>query len=80
MIDQDKILKAEQAKQILDDDLVTDVLAGLRTDALEALAKADTDDTKWILKLQAKVAVIDDFKDDIEAFILVSEESGGDVA
>lgn len=74
MNEQDKLYKAEQAKRILSEELVGEVLSGMRTDALEALAKADVSDTFWILRLQAKVAAIDDFCDGFEAFLLDAED------
>lgn len=80
MNETNKLHKAEQARHILGEELVGDVLSGMRQDALEALAKAPVDEPNLILRLQAKVSVIDDFCDSFEAFILDADELGqGDV-
>lgn len=80
MSKQDKLYKAEQARRILGEELVGEVLSGMRQDALEALAKAPVDEPNVILRLQAKITVIDDFCDSFEVFILDADElAHGDV-
>lgn len=74
----DKLYKAEQARRILGEELVGEVLSGMRHDTLEALAKADVEEPNLILRLQAKIVVIDDFCDSFEAFILDVDELGQD--
>lgn len=74
MSKQDKLYKAEQARRILGEELVGEVLSGMRQDALETLAKAPIDEPSMIVALQAKITVIDDFCDSFEAFILDADE------
>lgn len=72
--DQQRQYRFEQATRIMDEPIVRDVLAGLRNDALEALAQVAADDQISILRLQANVSVIDNFRDSFEAFILDGQE------
>lgn len=78
MSKQDKLYKADQARRILGEELVGEVLSAMRQDTLEMLAKAPVDDPNSILRLQAKVSIIDDFCDSFEAFILDADELGED--
>lgn len=77
LTDQQRQYRFEQAKRIMDEPIVRDVLAGLRNDALEALAQVAADDQISILRLQANIAVIDNFRDSFEAFILDGQEIAG---
>lgn len=74
LTDQQRQYRFEQASRIMDEPIVRDVLTGLRNDALEALAQVAADDQVSILRLQANVAVIDNFRDSFEAFILDGQE------
>lgn len=66
--------RAEQAKRILDEPMVGEVLSAMRQDALEALARVAPEDISGIHKLQAEITVLDGFKDSFEAFVLDGEE------
>lgn len=60
---------AALAMSLRDNEAFQAVLDKLKTGALEALSTIDAADTNGILKLQATVSVVNDIRDDLEAFI-----------
>lgn len=60
---------AKEADRLLSDDVLTAAFEIVKQGALEALATADADDKTMILRLQAKVAVIDDVRSGLRAAI-----------
>jgi hypothetical protein len=56
---------AIEAERLLADDTLKYALDVVRADALEALAVADVEDKSLVLRLQQKVAVIDEFRSEL---------------
>lgn len=59
---------AKEAQRLLSDDTLKFALDKVRTAALEELARADG--KKQIMRLQQKVAVIDEFREELRAATL----------
>jgi hypothetical protein len=53
---------AKEAERLQNDPVFTEALNAIRTEALDALAEADADNKTHILRLQQKVAVIDEIR------------------
>lgn len=66
-MDADQI--AQQAMSLRDNEVFQMALDGLRTDALDALIRADATDAPAINKHQATVRVVDELRADLEGFI-----------
>lgn len=60
---------AKEAQRLLDDDVLKFALNVVRKDALEALATADAANLTTILRLQQKVAVIDEIRAELSGAI-----------
>lgn len=60
---------ASEARSLLDNEAFVTALNGMRSSALETLARADATDTDTIRTHQAKVRVIDELRGDLEQFI-----------
>jgi hypothetical protein len=58
-----------EAMSLRDNPAFQTALDRLKTGALEALAKINADDKNGILKLQATVHVVDEIRDNLDAFI-----------
>lgn len=58
---------AKEAQRLLDDTTLQYACQKLRRDALEALAVAKADDLTTILRLQQKVAVIDELRTELSS-------------
>ena len=58
-----------EAASLRDNPAFQTALDNLKTGALEALAKINADDKNGILKLQATVYVVDEIRDNLDAFI-----------
>jgi hypothetical protein len=70
---------AQEASRLKNDEIFNKALADIRSDALNALATADADDKTMILRLQQKVAVIDEIRNVLDRYILaadVQEDAG----
>jgi len=66
---------AKEAARLLADDTLKLAFDAVRLDALEALAAADADDKTMILRLQSRVASIDDIRAELRAAILRQGEA-----
>lgn len=64
---------AKEAERLQNDQIFNDALDAIRVDALEALALADADDKTMILRLQQKVAVIDEIHTALGRFIMAAD-------
>ena len=70
---------AREADRLKNDPIFTEALADIRADALDALAIANADDKTMILRLQQKVAVIDEIRNVLDRYIMaadVQEDAG----
>jgi len=70
---------AQEADRLKNDETFNKALADIRSDALNALAAADADDKTTILRLQQRVAVIDEIRNCLDRYILaadVQEDAG----
>lgn len=63
---------AKEADRLLHDDVLNHALDALRTEALEDLAVEDVDDALAILRLQQRVAVVDEFRGMLNRYILAA--------
>lgn len=61
---------AKEAQRLKEDETFQAALTVVRSQALEQLAEANANDTIAILRLQQKVAVIDDIRSELEGAIL----------
>jgi predicted xylose isomerase-like sugar epimerase len=61
---------AKEADRLQNDPIFTEALRAIRADALDALAVADADDKTTILRLQQKVAVIDEIRNVLVRYVL----------
>lgn len=64
---------AKEADRLQNDPVFNDALDDIRADALDALAIADADDKTMILRLQQKVAVIDEIRTTLASYILAAD-------
>ncbi len=64
---------AREADRLKNDPIFTEALADIRADALDALAIANADDKTTILRLQQKVAVIDEIRTVLERYIVAAD-------
>jgi uncharacterized protein (UPF0147 family) len=60
---------AREADRLLGDETLKLAFDAIRRDALEALASVDADDKTMILRLQAKIGVIDEIRADMRMAI-----------
>jgi hypothetical protein len=70
---------AKEAERLKNDDTFNKALADIRSDALNALATADADNYTAIVRLQQRVAVIDEIRNCLDRYILaadVQEDAG----
>jgi hypothetical protein len=61
---------AKEAERLQNDPVFNEALQEIRAEALDALAAADADNKTMILRLQQKVAVIDEIRTMLSRFIL----------
>lgn len=73
---------AQEADRLKNDDLFNKALDGIRAEALAALAAANADDKTMILRLQQKVAVIDEIRTVLDRYIIAADvqETAGSFA
>lgn len=64
---------AKEADRLKNDEIFQKALADIRFDALNALATADADDKTMVLRLQQKVAVIDEIRSVLDRYILAAD-------
>jgi hypothetical protein len=64
---------AKEADRLKNDEIFNKALADIRSDALDELAKADADDKTMILRLQQKVAVIDEIRTTLDRYIIAAD-------
>ena len=64
---------AKEADRLQNDPVFIAALAEMRTEALDALAIADADNYSAIVRLQQKVAVIDEIRSMLSRFIMKTE-------
>ncbi len=64
---------AKEADRLQNDPIFNDALDDIRADALDALALADADDKTMILRLQQKVAVIDEIRTTLASYIVAAD-------
>lgn len=63
----------KEAERLQNDPIFIQALAEMRTEALNDLAAADADNRTTIVRLQQKVAVIDDIRSMLSRFIMKTE-------
>lgn len=73
---------AKEADRLKNDPIFTKALEDIRADALNALALASADDKTTILRLQQKVAVIDEIRTTLDRYIIAADvqETAGSFA
>lgn len=73
---------AKEAARLKNDELFNRALNDIRAEALDALVGADADDKTMILRLQQKVAVIDEIRAVLDRYIIAVDvqESPGSFA
>lgn len=73
---------AQEADRLKNDEIFIQALADIRSDALNALAAANADDKTMILRLQQKVAVIDEIRTTLDRYIMAADvqENAGSFA
>jgi hypothetical protein len=64
---------AKEADRLKNDELFNTALDAIRSEALNALAIADADDITVMLRLQQRVAVIDEIRATLDRYIIASE-------
>lgn len=73
---------AKEAARLKNDDLFNKALNDIRSEALNALATADADKYEVIVRLQQKVAVIDEIRNVLDRYIIAADvqENAGSFA
>lgn len=69
---------AKEADRLTNDPTFEKALEDIRADALNALAAADADNKTNILRLQQKVAVIDDIRTTLGRYIMATDKPAED--
>lgn len=69
---------AQEAERLKNDPIFTKVLADIRAEALNTLATANADDKTAILRLQQRVAAIDEIHDVLGRYIMQADEATTD--
>ena len=64
---------AKEAERLSNDPIFLDALAAIKLEALNALALANADDKTTILRLQQKVAVIDEIRTVLARYIMAAD-------
>ena len=70
---------AKEAERLKSDPIFDKALSDIRAEALNALASADADNKTMIVRLQQKVAVIDEIRSVLDRYIIaadVQEDAG----
>ena len=64
---------AKEADRLKNDEIFQQALDDIRSEALNALAVANADDKTMILRLQQKVAVIDEIRNVLDRYIMAAD-------
>lgn len=64
---------AKEADRLRNDEIFNKALNDIRAEALDALALANADDKTMIVRLQQKVAVIDEIRTTLDRYIMAAE-------
>lgn len=64
---------AKEADRLQNDEIFNKALNDIRAEALDALALANADDKTMIVRLQQKVAVIDEIRTTLDRYIMAAE-------
>jgi hypothetical protein len=64
---------AKEADRLKNDEIFNKALADIRSEALDTLATSDADDKTMILRLQQKVAVIDEIRTTLDRYIIAAD-------
>lgn len=64
---------AKEAERLKNDPIFIKALADIRSEALDALAVADADNKTTVLRLQQKVAVIDEIRTTLDRYIMAAD-------
>lgn len=64
------------AASLKDNEAFQEVLDIVKSGAIEALCMIDHDDAKGILKLQATIGVVNDIRDNLDAFVRQGKPRG----
>lgn len=64
---------AKEADRLRNDPIFNEALNDIRAEALDALAVANADDKTMILRLQQKVAVIDEIRTVLASYIMAAD-------
>jgi len=64
---------AKEADRLKNDEIFQQALDDISSEALNALASADADDKTMILRLQQKVAVIDEIRNVLDRYIMAAD-------
>ena len=70
---------AKEAERLRNDEIFNQALADIRSDALNALATINVDEKTMVLRLQQKVAVIDEIRNVLDRYVMaadVQEDAG----
>ncbi len=70
---EEKQIRATEAGALLSNEAAMSVMAEFRAAQLEQLGTIDPQATEEIIRLQATVSVIDNFRDTLEAFVLEAQ-------
>lgn len=80
LTNEERIHRAQEAERLLKEPLCVEVLQEIRSNALETLACIDPEKKIEITRLQATIAVVDDFRDGLGSIVInaegLNEESG----
>ena len=73
---------AKEAARLKSDEIFQKALTDIRIEALDALAEADADNYAAIVRLQQKVAVIDEIRTVLDRYIMAADvqENAGSFA
>jgi hypothetical protein len=64
---------AKEADRLKNDEIFNKALADIRSEALEALAAADADNYTAIVRLQQRVAVVDEIRTTLGRYIIAAD-------
>ena len=71
---EERIAKGQQALNLLNEGLMAELIPAFRCRVLEELVQAGAADRDRIFQLQAKISVIDELRDELDAFLVDAED------
>ena len=73
---------AKEADRLRNDEIFNKALADIRSDALNALATINVDEKTMVLRLQQKVAVIEEIRNVLDRYVMAADvqENAGSFA